>query len=375
MNIKRDIEEMVMAKLFKGRAIIIYGARQVGKTTLIRKIQDDCNQSSNYLNCDEPDIRESLTNKTSTEIKELIGNNKLILIDGAQRVRDIGISLKLIIDNYPDIQVIATGSSSFELSNKISEPLTGRKYEFQLYPFSIKELGQVYSEKDTDRLLEARIIRGMYPDVVLNKDESEDILKDITKSYLYRDMLQFQNIRNPEILNKLLQALALQIGNEVSYNELANKLKIDKNTIASYINILEKAFIIFRLNPFSRNLRNELKKLRKIYFVDTGIRNALINNLNPLDLRQDAGSLWENFLISERIKSINNSGHSKNLYFWRTHQQNEIDLIEEEGGKIWGYELKMNAKKYKVPKIFRDNYPGVKVNFVNKGNYKYFLGL
>ena len=270
-------------------------------------------------------------------------------------------------------QIIATGSSSFELSNKISEPLTGRKYEFQLYPFSPGELRQVYSRTEIGRLLEARIIKAMYPDVVINTDESEDILRDITKSYLYRDILQFQNIRNPEVLNKLLQALALQIGNEVSYNELANKLKIDKNTVANYINILEKAFIIFRLNPFSKNLKNELKKSRKIYFVDTGIRNAMINNLNPMDLRQDLRNLWENFLISERIKSLNNSGNIKNLYFWRTHQQHEIDLIEE-GGSIHGYELKMNAKKYRIPKIFRDNYPGVKVDLINKDNYLEFVG-
>lgn len=375
MEIKRDIQDLVTAKLFKGRAIIIYGARQVGKTTLIKKIQYECSVSSKYLNCDEPDIRESFSNKTSTELKELIGNNKLVLIDEAQRVRDIGISLKLIIDNYPEIQIIATGSSSFELSNIIGEPLTGRKHEFQLYPFSLRELLQINTETEIDRLLETRIIKGMYPDVVVNRDESEDILKDIAESYLYRDVLQFQNIRNPEVLNKLLQALALQIGNEVSYNELANKLQIDKNTISNYINILEKAFIIFRLNPFSKNLRNELKKLRKIYFVDTGIRNALIKNLNPLGLRQDTGSLWENFLISERIKSINNEGNSKNLFFWRTHQQQEIDLIEEEGGRIEGYELKMNLKKNIIPKIFRDNYPGVKVSVINRSNYRDFLGL
>ena len=217
INIKRDIQDKVISKLFKGRIIIIYGARQVGKTTLIKRIREESSQSSRYLNCDEPDIRESLTNKTSTELKELIGNNKLILIDEAQRVINIGISLKLIIDNYPAIQIIATGSSSFELSNKISEPLTGRKYEFQLYPFSPGELRQVYSRTEIGRLLEARIIKAMYPDVVINTDESEDILRDITKSYLYRDILQFQNIRNPEVLNKLLQALALQTGNEVSY--------------------------------------------------------------------------------------------------------------------------------------------------------------
>jgi len=375
MNIKRDIQDLVTSKLFKGRAVIIYGARQVGKTTLIKRIQDEYHLRSSYLDCDEPDIRESLFNKTSTQLKELVGDSRLVLIDEAQRVKNIGITLKLLIDNFPDVQIIATGSSSFELSNKIAEPLTGRKYEFQLYPFSLRELMQINTRKEINRLLEVRIIKGMYPDVVINKSESQYILKDITRSYLYRDILQFQTIRNPEVLNKLLQALALQIGNEVSYNKLANKLQIDKNTISNYIDILEKAFIIFRLNPFSRNIRNELKKLRKIYFIDTGIRNTLINNLNPLDIRQDAGSLWENFLISERVKFLNNHGYFKNLYFWRTHQQHEVDLIEKESGNMHGYEFKINAKKNKVPKIFKDNYPGVKIDFIDMDNYMDFLGL
>jgi len=375
MNIKRDIQDLVTSKLYKGRAVIIYGARQVGKTTLIKRIQDEYHLRSSYLNCDEPDIRESLFNKTSTQLKELVGDSRLVLIDEAQRVKNIGITLKLLIDNFPDVQIIATGSSSFELSNKIAEPLTGRKYEFQLYPFSLRELMQINTRKEINRLLEVRIIKGMYPDVVINKSESQYILKDITRSYLYRDILQFQTIRNPEVLNKLLQALALQIGNEVSYNKLANKLQIDKNTISNYIDILEKAFIIFRLNPFSRNIRNELKKLRKIYFIDTGIRNTLINNLNPLDIRQDAGSLWENFLISERVKFLNNHGYFKNLYFWRTHQQHEVDLIEKESGNMHGYEFKINAKKNKVPKIFKDNYPGVKIDFIDMDNYMDFLGL
>lgn len=373
MSIKRDIQDIVASKLFKSRIIIIYGARQVGKTTMVKMIQDEFNYKSRYFNCDEPDIRESLTNKTSTELKELIGGNKLILIDEAQRVKNIGITLKLIIDNYPGVQVIATGSSSFELSNEIAEPLTGRKYEFLLYPFSISELQQVYPETDIKRLLEIRIIKGMYPDVILKTDESEYILKDITKSYLFRDVLQYQNIKNPDILNKLLQALALQVGNEVSYNELANQLQVDKNTVNNYISILEKAFIIFRLNPYSKNLRNELKKLRKIYFIDIGIRNALLNNLNPLYLRQDTGGLWENFMISEKLKSLNNRGLAQNFYFWRTHQQHEIDLIIEEGGNICGYELKMAAKKFKIPKIFKETYPGVKVDLINRDNFMDFL--
>jgi len=375
MIIKRHIQDIIVSRLFKGRAVIIYGARQVGKTTLIKEIQKDYEASSVYFNCDEPDIREALTEKTSTELKSFIGNKRLVLIDEAQRIRNIGITLKLIIDNYPEIQVIATGSSSFDLSNQISEPLTGRKYEFRLFPFSISELKQVYTEIEIERLLDNRMVMGMYPDVVIKSDEAEEILRDITKSYLYKDVLQFQYIRNPEILNKLLQALALQVGSEVSYNELAGMLKIDKKTVSSYISLLEKAFIIFRLSPFSRNLRNELKKLRKIYFVDTGIRNALINNLNPMKLRQDTGGLWENFLISERMKIFNNSSVVINFYFWRTHQQQEIDLIEEQGGSIYGYELKQNKKTYKIPKAFLDAYPEVKVDLINKNNYKKFLGL
>jgi uncharacterized protein len=375
MVIKRHIQKITASRLFKGKAVIIYGARQVGKTTLIKEIQKDYEGSSAYFSCDEPDIREALTEKTSTELKSFIGNKRLVLIDEAQRIKNIGITLKLIIDNYPDIQVIATGSSSFDLSNQISEPLTGRKYEFQLFPFSIAELKQVYTEIEIERLLDNRMVMGMYPDIVMKSDEAEEILRDITKSYLYKDVLQFQYIRNPDILNKLLQALALQVGNEVSYNELAGILKIDKKTVSNYITILEKAFIIFRLNPFSRNLRNELKKLRKIYFVDTGIRNALINNLNPMKLRQDTGGLWENFLISERMKIFSNSGKVINFYFWRTHQQQEIDLIEEEGGKIRGYELKQNRKSYKVPKAFLDAYPDLEVDLVNRSNYKEFLGL
>lgn len=375
MIIKRHIQDIIVSRLFKGRAVIIYGARQVGKTTLIKEIQKDYEASSVYFNCDEPDIREALTEKTSTELKSFIGNKRLVLIDEAQRIRNIGITLKLIIDNYPEIQVIATGSSSFDLSNQISEPLTGRKYEFRLFPFSISELKQVYTEIEIERLLDNRMVMGMYPDVVIKSDEAEEILRDITKSYLYKDVLQFQYIRNPEILNKLLQALALQVGSEVSYNELAGMLKIDKKTVSSYISLLEKAFIIFRLSPFSRNLRNELKKLRKIYFADTGIRNALINNLNPMKLRQDTGGLWENFLISERMKIFNNSSVVINFYFWRTHQQQEIDLIEEQGGSIYGYELKQNKKTYKIPKAFLDAYPEVKVDLINKNNYKKFLGL
>lgn len=376
MIIKREIQNDIEKRLFRKKVVIIYGARRVGKTTLIREIQKKFQDISLYLNCDEPDIREALTDKTSTELKSFIGPKQLVIIDEAQRVRNIGLTLKLIVDNYPEIQIISTGSSSFELSNQTVEPLTGRKYEYFLYPFSISELKSIYSNIEIDRLLEKRIIFGMYPEIVINEFENERNLKEITRSYLYKDVLQYQHIRNPEILEKLLQALALQLGNEVSYNELSNSLGIDKKTVQSYISILEKAFVIFKLGPFSKNLRNEIKKLRKIYFIDTGIRNALINNLNPFTLRNDIGVLWENFLIMERLKNTSNNFLSKNIYFWRTHQKEEIDLIEESTDYISAYEFKWKNKKTvkeKAPKAFSDKYKNISFKIVDRKNYQEFL--
>lgn len=375
MKIERKLQKTIEKSLFKGELIVIYGARQVGKTTLVREIERKFSSDSRYLNCDEPDVRQALTDKTSTELREFLGNKKIIILDEAQRVRNIGITLKLLADNFPETQIIATGSSSFELSNEISEPLTGRKKEFLLHPFSLDELGSVYSSLEISRVLERRIVFGMYPSVALDKENAAAKLKEITRSYLYKDILQYENIRNPEVLEKLLQALALQLGNEVSYNELAGLVGVDKRTAANYVQILEKAFIIFRLRPFSRNLRNELKKLRKIYFYDTGVRNALINNLNPMNLRQDAGALWENFILSERIKFNENSGRDANMYFWRTLQGHEIDYLEEEGGKISGYEFKWEKDKFKKPKDFLKAYSQSSVELVNRKNFWKFLGL
>lgn len=372
--VKRTIKKSIESKLFKGKVLVIYGARQVGKTTLIKEIQKKYPDISIYLNCDEPDIREVFTNATSTEIKAFIGDKKLVFLDEAQRVKDIGLSLKLMVDNFPGIQVVATGSSSFDLSNQIKEPLTGRKWEFHLYPFSLEELQQRYSGLELQRLLEERIILGMYPEAALKGQiEAKELLKSITQSYLYKDVLQYQKIKSPEILEKLLQALALQIGSEVSYNELANIVGVDKKTVSSYIQILEKAFVIFRLKPFSRNLRKELTKLRKVYFFDTGVRNTLINNFNPFRLRQDVGALWENFLISERIKFNSNRGKDPNIYFWRTHQQQEIDYIEEAGGKLSGFEFKWKGSSFRSPKMFLNAYLNSTVKLVNKENFREFI--
>lgn len=371
--IKRTIQEKIEDKLFKGKVIILYGPRQVGKTTIVKEIQNKNISNSIYFNCDEPDIREKFENKTSTFLKELIGNKKIVIIDEAQRVKDIGITLKLIIDNFKDIQVIATGSSSFDLANKTAESLTGRKYEFYLYPLSIEELNPEQNKLEIDRTLENRIIYGSYPEVIINSSEAEENIKLIAKSYLYKDILQYQNIKNPNILEKLLQSLALQVGNEVSYNEISNFLDIDKKTVASYIEILKKAFIIFELKPFSRNLRNELRKLRKIYFFDTGVRNALINNFNSLNKRNDAGQLWENFIISERIKINNNHGNDYNIYFWRTHNKKEIDYIEEKNGKLYGYEIKLGGGKPSGAKLFLDTYVNSEFKIIKKDNYNEFI--
>lgn len=370
MIIKREIQTEIEKSFSQGRAVIIYGPRRVGKTTLVKELQKKYSGPV-YLDCDEPDIRKRLTDKTSTELREFIGNTNLVFIDEAQRVKNIGLTIKLLVDNFPKLQVVATGSSSFELSNSIVEPLTGRKYEFYLYPLSIKEIMQVRSFLELDRTLETRIIYGMYPEVF--QTGSDKILKELVRSYLFRDIFQFQDIKNPEVLDKLLSALALQVGNEVSYNELANLVEIDKKTVARYIQILEKAFIIFRIRPYSRNLRKEISKLRKIYFWDTGIRNALIKNLNPLNLRQDVGSLWENFVIAERIKHNSNCGVDKNYYFWRTHRKEEIDFIEESEGSMTGFEIKWNKARLRIPKAFSQAYPDTKVELVTKDNYLDFL--
>jgi len=373
--LKRVLQSKIEDLFFKGKAIIIYGARQVGKTTLIREIQKKFIQESVFINCDEPDLRDGLTDVTSTELKDMIGDKKVVFIDEAQRVKNIGITLKLLVDNFPKLQIVATGSSSLDLSDEIVEPLTGRKYEFHLFPLSFGELRQKYADIEMKRILEKRMVFGMYPEIVEKSDEDQSLLRNLAISYLYKDVLQYQDIRRPEILEKLLAALALQIGHEVSYNELSNLLGVTKQTVANYIQLLEKAFVIFRLNPFSRNLRNELTKLRKIYFFDTGIRNALINNFNPPHLRPDVGALWENFMISERLKWNTNNMIPVNTYFWRTYQQREIDFIEEKGGRLAGFEFKWRGGKARVPKVFLETYPESTVDIVHADNFRVFVGV
>ncbi|MFZ4725445.1 MAG: ATP-binding protein [Paludibacter sp.] len=375
MSITRELEQVITNRLFKKKAIIIVGPRQVGKTTLLHQLSEKVDKKLLFLNCDEPDVRKNLELPTSSELKALVGKAELILIDEAQRVKDIGITLKLLIDNLPDKQIIVTGSSALELSNSINEPLTGRKFEYKMFPFSFNELVDANGLLNEKRLLEHRMIYGMYPDVVNNQGEEREVLLNIVSSYLYKDIFDFQDIRKPEIIEKLLQALALQIGSEVSFNELSRLLGIDVGTIQRYIDLLEKSYIIFHLKSYSRNIRNELKKSRKIYFYDNGVRNALISNLNPIGLRSDVGYLWENFLISERMKRNVYSMNYANYYFWRTTQQQEVDYIEDKDGMLNCYEFKWNStKKAKLSTTFTSNYPDSTFQLINQDNYLEFIG-
>ena len=374
--IKREIQGRIEKRLFAGKIIVIYGARQVGKTTLIHSISNGLNtEETLFLNCDEPDVRSLLADVTSTQLKALIGSKKIIFIDDAQRVKNIGLTLKLLADTLPERQIVVTGSSSLDLTNAVVEPLTGRKYEIQLHPLSLRELTDRYTPLELQRLLEHWMITGLYPEVVTKMAEAASLLPELASSYLYKDVLQFQDIRKPELLERMLQALALQIGSEVSYNELANTLRVSKETISHYIELLEKSFVIFRLAPFNRNLRNELSKMRKIYFYDLGIRNAIIRNFNPLHLRADVGALWENFLICERLKNNTNSRTFLNSYFWRTHQQQEIDYLEEAGGKLSAFEFKWKPGIWKLPNAFSSAYPDSTGSEVNPKNFMEFLGI
>ena len=376
MILRRHIQKSIEDSLFKGKIIVIYGARQVGKTILVKEIQKKYPDHSLYLNCDEPDIKNALSDKTSTQLKAYFGNNRLVIIDEAQRVTNIGITLKLIFDTFPEVQVIATGSSSFELANKIVEPLTGRKREFFLTPLTVSEYMSLSSPIEFQRMIENRMLFGMYPGVVINDSREErKNIEEIAKSYLYKDILEFNKIRNPESVEKLLKALALQVGNEVSYNELALTAGINKATVEKYIQILEQAFIIFRLKPYYKNARNELTKLRKIYFYDLGIRNAIINNFNHFDERNDVGTLWENFVISERMKKNSVEDVTVTPYFWRTIEGREIDYLEDMGNTLSAYEIKWSELNSSAvaPKTFSDNYPKTPYKVITPENFFDFV--
>ena len=370
---ERKIEPLIKSNLFKKSILILYGARQVGKTTLVKKILQDYDSiPSRYLNCDEADIQKLfLEADTSVALKHIIGGAKLVVIDEAQRVRNIGLKLKLLIDNFPETQILATGSSSFELANDVSEPLTGRSIEFWLYPLAVSEIYKAGDGLAFNRDLENLLIYGSYPNVVLSLglDEKKIEIGKISNNYLYKDLLKFQDLKGSEVIRKLLEGLALQMGNEVSYVELGRLVGVSKQTAETYVDILEKAYIVFKLRPFSRNLRKELGKLRKIYFYDLGVRNVLINNYNPLSLRSDVGQLWENFVISEKKKRDNFTGNRQLLYFWRTYEKQEIDLVEESSGVLKAHEVKWLKGRTHPPKAWREAYSNSTWQTVTKNNF------
>lgn len=372
---KRLLAKNIKNKFFKGKILIIVGARQTGKTTLSLDLIKSIPQAKTIIfNCDNPTDREQLANKNLDYLKQLMGDNKVIFIDEAQKVENIGQTLKLLVDYYKNKkQIIVTGSSSFNLLHSTQEPLTGRKYVFRLFPLSLEE---IYPDKNYLKLikgLESLMIFGCYPEVVSQRSfvDKKELVKELSLSYIYKDVLGFQEVKGPDVLARLLKSLALQIGSQVSYNELSNTVQIDKKTIERYIDILEKNHIIFKLNPYTKNKRREISKLKKIYFYDTGIRNAIINNFNFTDSRNDTGALWENFIISERMKFLSYHKYDRELYFWRTYDGNEIDLIEEESNRLCGYEIKLSPLKKNRKKkdiLWLDSY-----KLISKENLKGFV--
>lgn len=371
--IKRLLEERIRQDLFSGKAICLMGARQTGKTTLLKQLFET-RKDTLWLNADLMQVRDMFEQVSLGVIRSIIGNHKIVVIDEAQRIADVGIKMKLITDNFPEVQLVLTGSSSFDLSQKINEPLTGRKWEYRLYPLSFNELKNHTNTIEEIGNLPIRLLYGSYPEIVTHPGEEERRLIALAESYLYKDVLEWGGIKKTDKLTKLLQALAYQIGSEVSYSELANMLQIDAETVEKYITILEKAFVIFRVGSFSRNMRNELKFAKKVYFYDTGIRNAIIRNFAPIDIRQDIGALWENWMVSELRKKQDFLYGNTSLYFWRTTTQREIDYIEERNGQIAAYEFKWNVKKRSSKQeTFLAAYPNATLQTITPHNYIEFL--
>jgi len=375
--IQRSIQGHIEKWLFKHKLVIIYGARQVGKTTLSKEILRPYGKDARYINCETLDKQAYFNETNPQKIKSLLGNYKIIVLDEAQRIENIGLVLKVLIDEYPDLQIIATGSSSFDLSNKVIEPLTGRSITFQLFPLSVAEIKNNYDKLYIESKLESLLIFGNYPEIFNSSaKDAKTLLNNLAANYLYKDVLEFEQLKKSDLLLKLLKLLALQIGSEVKINELATNLKTSSKTIERYLDLLEKTFVIFRLHAFNRNLRKEIGKSFKVYFYDLGIRNSLINNFNLLELRSanEIGALWENFCIVERLKYNQARDYLANIYFWRTYDQKEIDYIEESGGALHTFEFKWSsAKKSKIPQEFLTTYKNSDFKLINRDNYLDFV--
>ena len=374
LYILRSIESDIQNRLFSGKAIIVYGPRQSGKTTMIKYLIEPHSSDTLWLNGDSPDIRSMLENVTVTKWKAILGHKKIIVIDEAQRIANIGLSMKLLVDELPEIQLIATGSSAFELADKTAEPLTGRKFEYYLLPLSFTEMCAAHGLLEEKRSLEQRMLYGSYPEIVSKPHDAQTLLSSLAGSYLYKDLLMLENIKKPQLLDKLIRAVALQIGSEVSTSEIAKLIGADNKTVDKYIDLLEKAYVIFTLPAFSRNARKEIRKGRKIFFYDLGIRNAVLGNFVPLSSRTDIGGLWENYLILERIKLQCNQAFPPRHYFWRTTDQKEVDYLEESNDILNAWEFKWNKNsKGKIPLTFTNTYPKAQTAVITSENYDDFL--
>jgi predicted AAA+ superfamily ATPase len=369
----RKLEESIRALAGDGKAIILIGPRQVGKTTLLKTLTKGKNVL--WLDADDSTVRGALSNPNEAMLRVLIGEKTTLVIDEAQRVDNIGLAVKILVDQFQGLQVYVSGSSAFEISNKLNEPLTGRKWELQLFPFTFSELTANNGYLEEISLLPHRLVFGTYPEVVNHANTAKQRIQALANSYLYKDIFAIDEIKKSEKFQVLLKSLAFQIGQQVSYNELAKQCGLDVGTVERYIHVLEKAFVIFRIPSFQRNLRNELKKSKKIYFVDNGIRNAVIEMWQPLDARTDKGALWENFLMSERWKKHHYEQSNTKMYFWRTTAQQEIDLIEEENGELRAYEFKYSpTKSIKLSSTFLSSYnPAVATTIHSENLFEFLL--
>jgi len=373
MMIARDVLKLLYSDLNKHKALILLGARQVGKTTLLQALSKDW-ENILWLTGDEMGTQQMFENPTITRFKAEFAGIKFLIIDEAQRLPNVGLGLKLITDYLPHIQLLVTGSSAFELSNRLNESLMGRTFEYRLYPISFAEMVNCHTLREEKRLLPYRLIYGYYPDVVMHPEDAKKILQNLTQNFLYKDMLLLENVKKPDKIVKLLQTLAFQVGSQVSYNELGKTIGMNTATVEKYIMMLEQSFVLFRLSSFSRNLRTELSKSRKIYFYDNGIRNALIGNFNSIEKRADTGALWENFLISERLKFLNSSERWTQCFFWRTTEQQEIDYVEEEDGILSAFEFKWNRSgKANISKTFSNTYPDANTSIISQENFDSFI--
>lgn len=375
MYIKQRHLENLGNLLSPNKAVIIYGPRRCGKTTLLQEFLKRTDLKYLYVTGEDITVQNYLTSQSVQKLSAFVGGNELLVIDEAQKIGNIGLNLKLIIDHVQGIRIVATGSSSFDLAQGVGEPLTGRKYTLRLYPLAQLELGALENVALTEANLESRLIYGSYPEIVLMQDirRRELYLKEIVGSYLYKDILELDGVRHSQKIGRLLQLIAFQIGKEVSLTELGSQLGMSKNTVERYLDLLEKSFVLRRLNGFSKNQRKEISKSSRYYFFDNGIRNALISNFNPLDLRDDIGMLWENYLIMERFKKQEYFMVDTNSYFWRTYDRKEIDLVEETGGRLYGYEMKWRKKTDRPPRAWVENYPDAVFKVVHRDDYLDFI--